>query len=485
MLSLLRPLAIFSAVLLLASSAVAGLPHYSISLGNPVSEFGRDACGFMLVMRLYDPFSLSTTPAPTVSVHFADGFTLTNITFDPFLAYNFDDPQTWTGQMSLGNDQYATYLGANLTMHTVENPSHGGVVGISAHGLVARAAYQNLKYEYTIIPAGGSCPREHLSKGFLVSTDDRNERDFDWDRESPNPYLEGNPSSVFYYAVPPAAAAAVPSAAKVAAKSSSSVARRAGAEEVSTTAVSAGLKGSVPVYRLDKTMTKISQPDGHSDSGCSSAYLFANLYLTPYEGLLKACERRDVKYTHGIVKVQIPKTFDVFDDDNVLFEDYDTRYFSVGAHLCDKAGVLPFWTVNTRLMAKYLNLSVADAAGKSFYIFFAPSETVRSVALSQFGPSLSSVPPTFSWGGFSGYLLAAPDFAFIFRYRSPSASFGGNPENSPCFDDPFKNEPVSGLGEWAPQIFGDNFRTLEEFQNAEEIGAVKANEAWPEQANPN
>jgi len=74
-------------------------------------------------------------------------------------------------------------------------------------------------------------------------------------------------------------------------------------------------------------------------------------------------------------------------------------------------------------------------------------------------------------------MLAAPDFAFIFRYRVPNLSWGGNPAYSPCYQWPFENQPIQNLTT-RPEIFGANFESLDDFMNAYNIGDV-SRDNWP------
>lgn len=88
------------------------------------------------------------------------------------------------------------------------------------------------------------------------------------------------------------------------------------------------------------------------------------------------------------------------------------------------------------------------------------------------------MPPTFSWGGRSGYLLGAPTFAFIFRFRLPSGAWAGSPVHAPCYDTKDDQQPVAP-NEWTPSIYADNFDSLAAFEGASHIGAVEAGEPWP------
>lgn len=116
---------------------------------------------------------------------------------------------------------------------------------------------------------------------------------------------------------------------------------------------------------------------------CSSSYLVANLGDEATPPAAAPCDYA-LRYSHAVMRVRVPYTFDVSADasadggDGATFDAYDTRYFSVGTHACRNASSapLPFWTVNARMMATFLGKSARDAAGDDFFIFFAPQEQV-------------------------------------------------------------------------------------------------------------
>merc|ERR1712099_207821 len=87
------------------------------------------------------------------------------------------------------------------------------------------------------------------------------------------------------------------------------------------------------------------------------------------------------------------------------------------------------------------------------YVLFAPSEVVRSIA----GVNIT-MPPKLHLPrlGVMAYVLAAPSYAFMFRYKELSASWSGSPSNVPCMASLTEmNVSVANcttLGQWAPQI---------------------------------
>lgn len=431
------------------------------------------ACAFAAVVRLYDPYSVASMPMPKLDVLNSDGSTISDIPWNMTMYYNYSIPYIgWSGQMLLGSDQYAVYLMTNIS--ALEDRY---ALGVNVMGVLPRAAYLNVKYEWMKSATGECLPPHRFPFHLAVSTADKSDFEMIWEGGQ-NPYIPGNPSTIQYYLQE-----------NVENPSSSSnnsttdtrfspkyVDEPSNSNRTSVSSVSS-YDGFVPVYRLDKATTKISQPDGHSESGCSASYLFAPLFSgIPFELGFNGC--RETLFQYGLMKVLIPYAFDVFDTADVTFQSYDARYFSVGAHQCNATRMMPFWTVNTRLMAALLQESAAGAAGRAAYIFFAPPEDVREAAIAQFGV-VGPTPPTHSWGGFTGHLLATPDYAFIFRYRAPAPGWAGNPELAPCYATPIENQAVTGLGDWAPSIYGDNFASFADFSTAPSIGSVIAGSSWP------
>jgi hypothetical protein len=447
------------AILLFQSSyiATASLPTYSYSLSNPSDG---DYCGVYLVLRLYDLYDqINSFQMPDITIHFTDGTAYENYVPPYKWSYNYSDPISYYGQITYGEDQYAVYYYGDLTH--INNT----ISGISVSGVLPRVSYMNMKYEYESY-TNGNCPhKSKIEPSMLIQTTDLSDFEYNWDGGS-NPYIVGDTSTVGYYT-------SQDEEAKDPSHQISSDKKTMHTEEK-------GDAGESPlnVYRLDVALSKLVQPDGHSDTKCSASYLFANLYNNPE---IASCEKPDFApmYNYAVMKVTIPYAFNVYDDNEITFNDYDVRYFSVSSHLCNKElnNSLPFWTVNTRMMANFLNATALEAANEPFYLFFAPIEDVQQYVLDNDPDGLldKSTPPPYEWGIYKGFLLAIPDFSFIFRYRISNANWAGNPNRSPCYDSPRANQPVSNIdAEWIPEIFGDNFDSFDEFENADMIGPIKS-----------
>lgn len=304
----------------------------------------------------------------------------------------------------------------------------------------------------------------HIRPNLLVDTIDLSDYEMTW-TDAPNPYVVGDLSTVSYYTV------------NESNKGHIQLKEEEEERKQHVPFIIGDNSSSLPlsVYRLDAALSKLVQPDGHSDTKCSGSYLFSSLYNNPQ---IASCEKTDLKplYNYAIMKVTIPYTFNVFDDNEQTFNDYDARYFSVSSHLCssDLNNTLPFWSVNTRMMSDFLNKTSLESANEPFYLFFAPIDDVRNYASESSNQGeLTSTPPVFEWGIYQGFLLAIPDFNFIFRYRVPNSNWLGNPDRSPCYKAPQVNQPVSNIStEWVPEIFGDNFDSFEQFVNSNTIGPI-------------
>lgn len=140
---------------LVTASSTSSLPTYSYSLSNPNEDIN---CGTYLVLRLYDIFDQESFILPNINIEFSDGSTEYNFTFPYILKYNYSDPTTYYGQITYGEDQYASYYFCDLTQ--ISNTSRS-VVGIFVEGELPRVNYMNMKYEYETV-MNGQCP--HKSK---------------------------------------------------------------------------------------------------------------------------------------------------------------------------------------------------------------------------------------------------------------------------------------------------------------------------------
>lgn len=359
---------------------------------------------------------------------------------DGEISFSYQSPNYKMGAVSLGMDQFAQYYTVNLSEEDIE---WGSILVIE--GTFQQVAYISaVIYSYSQI--GDSAEMYNRQAQVL-------DKEMNVVPHACNPYLEENPS-VFYY----------PSnfSKKLTGET------RFSSDNLSTMKPTKytplvfhnSETGNVGVYRLDRETSKEVVADDIATDGCSRAYLFGAL---------------DIDQEVAILRIKVPHTFLDNDKPDKIFGDYQARYLSVGAHRNfpendDIDSLLNFWTVNARMLNKY-----KDKEGYA-YVFFAPDEYTRSIALEQNTPDTQ--PPVITWGKYKGYLLGQADYSIIMRYRDPAISWEGSPENAICYENARELQPVADkeLGKYTPEIFGD---TLENFLNGK-IGAVKNEATWPE-----
>ena len=175
---------------------------------------------------------------PTVAVTYSDATTDVAHAVTLGFSYSFEDPSTWTGQIALGFDQYAVYFAMRFS-----NGSDAGhyATGVAVTGPLPRAAYLSFKYEFKRVATPRVCPRELFGGDLIVSTVGAIDSNVTW-LGGPNPYIPGNPSTLFYYT-----GAGTPSAAAETGAAGSAP-EMAPASAVRATSND----GYIPVYRLDK-----------------------------------------------------------------------------------------------------------------------------------------------------------------------------------------------------------------------------------------
>mmetsp|Transcript_8175 Transcript_8175/g.24845 ORF Transcript_8175/g.24845 Transcript_8175/m.24845 type:complete len:319 (+) Transcript_8175:636-1592(+) len=222
---------------------------------------------------------------------------------------------------------------------------------------------------------------------------------------------------------------------------------------------SAGCKdANTQVYRLSADLTAAVLGDS-APGVCSNAYL-----VSLADGLV--AKHRDLNlrrfmdvfnFSWGFIRMKVPFVFNnsgeeiykgAYSADNL--GGYDVNYWSVSANVFhrDIDPNMPY-TVNA-LMMRQEGMMTSD--GHS-YVLFAPMEFVPNMtALNLTTPPKVYVPKL----GVSAYVLAAPSFAFVFRYKLSSAHWAGSPGNVPCAASFVSlNSSAANcatLGVWAPQI---------------------------------
>lgn len=214
--------------------------------------------------------------------------------------------------------------------------------------------------------------------------------------------------------------------------------------------------GAISFFRLDKDTSDSIIADDVAVDGCSRGYLFS--HKTPEQ---RVC----------ILRIKVPHTFIESDTPDTTFGYYQTREFSIGAHI---EALFPpelnFWTVSSRMLNDYI-----DEDGYA-YVFFAPNEFVNTMVEEQQTPEMQ--PPLMTWGNYTGFVLGEPTFATILRYRVPSDIWQGSPINGVCYPDADALEPVTAeeFGNYLPEMYGDTFENFE----AGIIGAVTKDGPWPD-----
>lgn len=377
------------------------------------------------------------------------------------------------GQLGLGFDQYAQYLVVNLPV------GENGDLIIS--GTYQQAAYMSATlYSY---------PAESQQGQLYTRQETILDRDMNTiGGNGLNPYTEGNPSVFAYNAsnlqtsndniVNPAS-----NMLTISTKSSvktSLINRQFNLPHPNNTIDNTNkinVDGKIAMYRLDKLSSTEVTADDIAPDGCSRAYLYGN-----------KAESQQVE----VIRIKVPTTFIESDTPDTIFGNYQASYFSISSHKIQdtpppppqtshnvsnanneesqpQPQLLSYWSVNSRMLSKY-----ADKDGYA-YVFFAPDDYVNNLAIEQNTPATQ--PPVLTWGNYTGYVLGDPSYSIILRYRDPSSTWQGSPENAICYATPEQLKPVTmkELGEYTPEVFGG---TMDEFLQGN-IGIINKNAVWP------
>lgn len=214
-------------------------------------------------------------------------------------------------------------------------------------------------------------------------------------------------------------------------------------------------------YRINKEMAATRYTEENTPDGCSRGYLTTILF-----------EWQEV----AILRIKVPSTFVSSDSPDVIFGDYQCRELSVSANVKSidtvTGPVLDFWTVSSRMLNDW-----KDEEGFAV-IFFAPNDYVSSLVKEQ-GLEGLKVPPVLTWGRYKGYVLGYPDYSIVIRYRAPSDTWQGNPQNCYCALDYaemiYYPATTAELGDWLPDLHGGSFEAF----TAGTIGLINQNEPWP------
>jgi hypothetical protein len=160
-----------------------------------------------------------------------------------------------------------------------------------------------------------------------------------------------------------------------------------------------------------------------------------------------------------------------------LNETLDLNYFSLStsydpnltpAELQQR--ILPFWTVNGRMMKDHMSTNGVA------YVIWMPVHDIKQLDIYQkdplnpLAPILSfDVTPTASTDPMTvnAFILGKSDYCWIFRYRVPNIEWRGSPDHALCFETTQANRPIrpAELGGWLPSIQGTNATSLSEFMD--------------------
>ncbi len=256
-----------------------------------------------------------------------------------------------------------------------------------------------------------------------------------------NPYIEGNPSVIFY------------SESEEHNKEEGHIIYNQQINRIDKR------EGEVLFFRADAVRSATGFSDEMAADGCSKGYLSATKDDPNNQQVL-------------ILRIKMPTTFIGSATPDLTFGRYQCRQVSVSANIESTASVDPlldFWTVSSRMLNEYV-----DNDGYA-YVFFAPTYFTEQLVKEQGVPSRT--PPVMTWGNYKGYLLGDPNYAVVIRYRDPASDWEGNPQNAVCYLSPQYNQPVTvdELGVFLPELFGD---TMANFLNGK-IGAVISDRSWP------
>lgn len=228
---------------------------------------------------------------------------------------------------------------------------------------------------------------------------------------------------------------------------------------------------NIQVYRLDRISSSKLQNDEYLPGICSINYLYSFVFDPFFIKDINQCLNIPIQYPYGLLQMRIPRTNT--SDLCKRYKKEDVEYWSVSSNLCSlkdtpTPSFLSYWTVNVKMM-KELDPEYG-------YVFWAPYEAIPEIYKNK---NLFQ-PPILSWGKIKGYLLQTPTLAFIFRYKNPSFEWKGNPIFSYCpltFQDAIQNPIGDQLKEkqinWCPQLFGDQFHSLEDMLASSSIGGFE------------
>lgn len=319
--------------------------------------------------------------------------------------------------------------------------------GFDQHSQYYQQSFEALTYDAKLVFSGNYQITGYFSITVYLGLDETRFQYEMLDREmtstpnDSNPYIEGNPSVIFY------------SESEGQNRKEDSVIYNQHVTHINER------DGEILFFRPDATRSATGFSDEMAADGCSKGYLSATKGDPNNQQVL-------------ILRIKMPTTFIGSATPDLTFGSYQCRQVSVSANIESTTSVDPlldFWTVSSRMLNEYI-----DSDGYA-YVFFAPTYFTEQHVKVQGVPSRT--PPVITWGNYKGYLLGDPNHAIVIRYRDPASDWEGNPQNAVCYLYPEDNQPVTvdELGVFLPELFGD---TMANFLNGK-IGAVVSSQPWP------
>ncbi|CAE8702871.1 unnamed protein product [Polarella glacialis] len=399
----------------------------------PLMSNGRAFKFFIL--RLYSP-SVTTASIPTVS------WPLKTSVFEDALAEAASG--SYRGALEDGCDQYAIYY-AGFSLLNLTKRKRIAKLNATVSGFFPNVAYSSLQLMY----GPGAWPdlsMLEVAASSYITTGTLGQRG------TPNPFIAGSPTVLAYTHQAECVTHATTFLATPKRQTGSSRGRMRGLADV------ACKDTNTKLYRLSADMTVLVMADSATGS-CSDSYL-----ISPAQGVVATYPDQDFSnvdvynFSWGFIRMRVPFVFNnsgekiyqgSYSADNS--DGYDVNYWSVSANVAQNGRDpnVPF-TVNALMMQEQERMMTST--GHS-YVLFAPMDFVINMTAAN-----STTPPKVNLPklGISAYVLAAPSYAFIFRYKVPSPDWPGSTENVPCAATTAEmNSSVANcetLGNWAPQI---------------------------------
>lgn len=220
----------------------------------------------------------------------------------------------------------------------------------------------------------------------------------------------------------------------------------------------------LPIFRIDQqtggNLSKYGFLDGWRARECFNTYLFGPIFVPSYRAF------RDYKY--GIIRIPVPGVYDTAACP--IRDEYDVSYFSLSTSYDPnlssedlKKRLLPFWTVNGRMLKQIQNdRGVA-------YVIWAQKEDIEPLI----DPANPDVPPVVEATltvhdhpiKIRAFVLGWSDYCWIFRYRTPNPAWEGSPDNAPCYEEVAENRPINPvvMKGTLPTILGSESPSFSEF----------------------